>query len=165
MKKKLNVFFSNSISSHKWGGGEKWMITAAKGLSDRGHNVMVSGKSNSIFLFKAKENNLNTIPFNFLQDYNPLKIWYTKKILIKEDIDVIILNLKKDIRVAGISANWTSFKPKIFADFKHSFFVVSKEFCGYRGGKCPLITNKLTLTSFFENLLIDPPNPNTSSSG
>ena len=104
MEKKLNVFFSNSISSHKWGGGEKWMITAAKGLSDRGHNVMVSGKSNSIFLFKAKENNLNTIPFNFFQDYNPLKIWYTKKILIEQNIDVIILNLKKDIRVAGISA-------------------------------------------------------------
>jgi len=104
MGKKLNVFFSNSISSHKWGGGEKWMITAAKGLSDRGHNVKVSGKSNSIFLFKAIENNLDTIPFNFFQDYNPFKIWYTKKILIKENIDVIILNLKKDIRVAGISA-------------------------------------------------------------
>ena len=104
MEKKLNVFFSNSISSHKWGGGEKWMITAAKGLSDRGHNVKVSGKSDSIFLFKAKENNLDTIPFNFFQDFNPFKIWYTKKILIKENIDVIILNLKKDIRVAGISA-------------------------------------------------------------
>ena len=40
MEKKLNVFFSNSISSHKWGGGEKWMITAAKGLSNRGHSVI-----------------------------------------------------------------------------------------------------------------------------
>jgi glycosyltransferase involved in cell wall biosynthesis len=104
MKKKLNIFFSNSISSHKWGGGEKWMITAAKGLSDRGHNVKVSGKSNSIFLFKANESGLETIPFNLFQDYNPFKIWSTKKILIKEKVDVIILNLKKDIRVAGISA-------------------------------------------------------------
>jgi len=104
MGKKLNIFFSNSISSHKWGGGEKWMITAAKGLSDRGHNIKVSGKSNSIFLAKATESGLNTIPLNFFQDYNPLKIWYTKKILIREKVDVIILNLKKDIRVAGISA-------------------------------------------------------------
>ena len=33
MEKKLNIFFSNSISAHKWGGGEKWMVTAAKGLN------------------------------------------------------------------------------------------------------------------------------------
>ena len=30
--RKIKYFFSNSISAHKWGGGEKWMITAAKGL-------------------------------------------------------------------------------------------------------------------------------------
>ena len=83
MGKKLNVFFSNSISSHKWGGGEKWMITAAKGLSDRGHNVKVSGKSNSVFLFKAKENNLETIPFNFFQDYNPFQNMVYKKTINK----------------------------------------------------------------------------------
>ena len=47
MKKKLNIFFSNSISAHKWGGGEKWMVTAGKGLNERGHNVILSGKSNS----------------------------------------------------------------------------------------------------------------------
>ena len=50
MKKQLNIFFSNSISAHKWGGGEKWMVTAGKGLKERGHNVILSGKSNSVFL-------------------------------------------------------------------------------------------------------------------
>ena len=55
MKKKLNIFFSNSISAHKWGGGEKWMVTAGKGLNERGHNVILSGKSNSVFLTKAEE--------------------------------------------------------------------------------------------------------------
>ena len=47
--KKLNIFFSNSISTHKWGGGEKWMVTAARGLKARGHNVIISGKANSEF--------------------------------------------------------------------------------------------------------------------
>jgi glycosyltransferase involved in cell wall biosynthesis len=104
MGKKLNIFFSNSISSHKWGGGEKWMVTAAKGLSERGHRVMVSGKSNSIFLSNARNYGLEIIPLNFLEDYNPFKIWYTKRILEREKVDVIVLNLKKDIRVAGIAA-------------------------------------------------------------
>ena len=104
MKKKLNIFFSNSISKHKWGGGEKWMVAAAKGLSDRGHSVILSGKANSLLLKKAKEQSLKTLPLNIYADYNPFKIWYTKKILQNQKIDVIVLNLNKDIRVAGIAA-------------------------------------------------------------
>lgn len=104
MKFFLNIFFSNSISSHKWGGGEKWMVTAAKGLKDRGHNVLVSGKRKSIFLSKAQSKGLKIIPLNFFEDYSPFKIWHTKQILIREKVDVIVLNLKKDVRVAGVSA-------------------------------------------------------------
>ena len=78
-EKKLNIFFSNSISKHKWGGGEKWMVTAAKGLSKRGHNVYISGKANSILLEKAIGENLNTVPLNIYADYNPFKILHTKK--------------------------------------------------------------------------------------
>ena len=75
MKKKLNIFFSNSISKHKWGGGEKWMVTAAKGLSKRGHNVYISGKANSILLNKATGENLKTVPLNIYADYNPLSYY------------------------------------------------------------------------------------------
>jgi len=104
MKIKLNIFFSNSISAHKWGGGEKWMITAARGLKERGHEVTLSGKAHSIFLSKAEEAGLNTLPLNIYADYSPFKIWHTKRILKREKVDVILLNLNKDIRVAGIAA-------------------------------------------------------------
>jgi len=104
--KKLNIFFSNSISTHKWGGGEKWMVTAANGLKARGHNVILSGKANSEFLNRAKESGLDILPLNIYADYNPFKIWYTKRILKKNSIDVIVLNLNKDIRVAGVAARW-----------------------------------------------------------
>ena len=106
MKKQLNIFFSNSISAHKWGGGEKWMVTAGKGLKERGHNVILSGKSNSVFLTKAEEAGLDIIPLNIYADYNPFKIIHTKWILKQKNIDVIVLNLNKDIRVAGIAARW-----------------------------------------------------------
>ncbi|HCI16664.1 MAG: glycosyltransferase, partial [Candidatus Marinimicrobia bacterium] len=104
MEKKLNIFFSNSISAHKWGGGEKWMITAACGLKNRGHGVTVSGKANSVFLNNAVEAGLDIIPLNIYADYSPLKIWYTKRVLQRKQVDVIMLNLNKDIRVAGIAA-------------------------------------------------------------
>jgi len=102
--KKLNIFFSNSISSQKWGGGEKWMITAAAGLKQRDHNVILSGKANSEFLLRAQKADLKTLPLNIYADYNLFKIWHTKKILHEHSIDVIVLNLNKDIRVAGIAA-------------------------------------------------------------
>ena len=104
MDKKLNIFFSNSISAHKWGGGEKWMITAACGLQERGHRVTLSGKANSILLNKAEETGLTILPLNIYADYSPFKIWHTKRILKREKVDVILLNLNKDIRVAGIAA-------------------------------------------------------------
>ncbi|MEE8336007.1 MAG: glycosyltransferase family 4 protein [Candidatus Neomarinimicrobiota bacterium] len=104
MDKKLTIFFSNSISAPKWGGGEKWMVTAARGLNDRGHRIILSGKDNSIFIQQAKFANLRTIPLNIRADYSPLKIFNTKKILKREKVDVIVLNLNKDIRVAGIAA-------------------------------------------------------------
>ncbi len=103
-RKKLTVFFSNSIKAHKWGGGEKWMILAAKGLRERGHRVILSGKANSVFLQKAQNEFLETLPLNISADYSPFKIWNTKRILDREKIDVILLNLNKDIRVAGIAA-------------------------------------------------------------
>ena len=86
--KKLNIFFSNSISSQKWGGGEKWMVTAANGLKKRGHNTILSGKANSEFLLRAQQENLDILPLNIYADYNPLKIWYTKKILQKSSLTV-----------------------------------------------------------------------------
>ena len=77
--KKLNIFFSNSISSQKWGGGEKWMVTAANGLKKRGHNTILSGKANSEFLLRAQNENLDTLPLNIYADYNPLKDLAYKK--------------------------------------------------------------------------------------
>jgi len=32
----MRVLFINSIGRNKWGGGEKWMINAAKGLKAKG---------------------------------------------------------------------------------------------------------------------------------
>jgi len=80
------------------------MVTAAQGLKKRGHKIILSGKNNSVFMEQAKNAHLRTIPLNIRADYSPLKIWNTKKILEQEKIDVIVLNLNKDIRVAGIAA-------------------------------------------------------------
>jgi len=35
----MKILFINSIGRDKFGGGEKWMVGAAKGLLDRGHDL------------------------------------------------------------------------------------------------------------------------------
>lgn len=82
------------------------MITAATGLKNRGHRVILSGKAKSVLLHRAREMGLEVIPLNIYADYSPFKIWYTKRILKREQVDVIVLNLNKDIRVAGLAAHW-----------------------------------------------------------
>jgi len=42
----LNILFINSIGRNKFGGGEKWMVNAAKGLRERGHHVTLGSKKN-----------------------------------------------------------------------------------------------------------------------
>ncbi|NTV47320.1 MAG: glycosyltransferase family 4 protein, partial [Chlorobiales bacterium] len=43
----MNILFINSIGKDKFGGGEKWMIKAAKGLTERGHKVILASKKDA----------------------------------------------------------------------------------------------------------------------
>ena len=77
------------------------MVTAARGLKARGHNVIISGKANSEFLKRAQKSGLDIFPLNIYADYNPFKIWYTKKILKEksrsyQEIIVLMMLFKKD---------------------------------------------------------------------
>jgi len=103
-KTKFNIVFSNSISPSKWGGGEKWMVTAARELSLRGHNVVVAGRSGAIFLERADRAGLKTAKFNIHSDLDPLKVLKATRFFRREKTDICILNLNKDVRVAGFAA-------------------------------------------------------------
>jgi len=99
----MNILFTNSIGKQKWGGGEKWMVKAAKGLSQRNHNVFLGCKKNSVLMKKAKQEGIKTIPFNIHSDFSPINIHKIKKFLLENKIEVLICNLNKDVRVAGLA--------------------------------------------------------------
>ncbi len=103
-KSKYNILFSNSIGKNKWGGGEKWMLTAAKNLSLRGHNVSIAGKSGAALLNRAKKVGLKTEVFNIKSDFAPFKVTKLANYFKENETDVCILNLNKDVRVAGLAA-------------------------------------------------------------
>ncbi|MFP4459122.1 MAG: glycosyltransferase [Candidatus Zixiibacteriota bacterium] len=98
----MRVVFSNTASS--WGGGEKWMFTAGKGLRCRGHDVFYAPKRNSPLWLKAQGNDFEILDFNIRSDFSPYRTLKIARLLAKIDADVLVLNFNKDVRVAGAAA-------------------------------------------------------------
>jgi glycosyltransferase involved in cell wall biosynthesis len=100
----MNILFINSIGRDKFGGGEKWMVNAAKGLTERGHTVVLGSKKNSRIFDYAKSKGVSTTVFEINSDISPLKTLAIAGYLRDHAVDIIICNLNKDVRVAGLAA-------------------------------------------------------------
>lgn len=109
----MRILFINSVIATSWGGGEKWMLTAASGLRSRGHDVYFAGRCNSIFLDRAAEKDFETLPLKVSGDFNPSTIAAVRKFLRSKNIDSIIPNFNKDVRLAGIAARLISPRPMV----------------------------------------------------
>jgi len=120
----MNILFINSISRNKFGGGEKWMINAAKGLTERGHNVVLASKKNSRLLKYATERGVQTKVLSIRSDFSPLATlriaWWMKR----NQTDVLICNLNKDVRVAGLAARIIG-RPIVLA--RHGMLLCSRK--------------------------------------
>ena len=100
----MNILFLNSIGRQKWGGGEKWMLTAATGMRDLGHGVIIGCRSNSILEKKSVETDLKVVNISINWDFAFLKILTLRKYCEEFQIDVIIGCLNKDVKIAGLMA-------------------------------------------------------------
>jgi glycosyltransferase involved in cell wall biosynthesis len=98
----LNILFINSLMIY--GGGEVWMITAAKELIKRGNNLTIICKPDSQLKKYADMNNINVIPLNIGGDINPNTIFKLARIISKNKIDIILTNMDKELRLCGIAS-------------------------------------------------------------
>ncbi len=135
----MRILFLNSIGTKKFGGGERWMITAASGLAQRGHTVFVGGKKNGRFLQQAQRAGLTTVPLTIRSDISPLATWKIARFLRRERIDILVCNLNKDVRVAGLAARLVK-TPIVIA--RHGVLL-----CG------PKWKHKVTLTRLADGIL------------
>ncbi|MBU4055283.1 MAG: glycosyltransferase, partial [Proteobacteria bacterium] len=113
MSDKSICFFN---SSKTWGGGEKWHYDMACGLSNRGFKPMVIAGKNSALHDRIQHTGLTSHAlrisnFSFL---NPLKIFKILKILKREGIEIIIINLSEDVKIAGFAAKLVGIKHIIY---------------------------------------------------
>ncbi len=100
----MNILFINSIGADKFGGGEKWMVSAAKSLSQKGHDVTLASRKNSRILTYAREKDIRTTVIEIHADISPLGTIKLLSYLKKNKIDILVCNLNKDVRVAGLAA-------------------------------------------------------------
>jgi glycosyltransferase involved in cell wall biosynthesis len=97
----MNICFVNS--TRKWGGVKSWTLDIAKGLAEKGHVIHIIARP-GVFVEKTKEAGLNAWEFSFGPDFNPLAVFSFIKFFKKKKIDVLVVNVGKDMRTAGIAA-------------------------------------------------------------
>lgn len=99
----MRILFVHSIGKRKFGGGEKWLVTAASGLRDNGHSVFVGGRSGSRLLRAASKKNLETVEFNIFSDISVYHVFRIAAFLRRNSIDAVITR-GRDLAVAGMAA-------------------------------------------------------------
>jgi glycosyltransferase involved in cell wall biosynthesis len=98
------ICFFNSLIS--WGGGEKWHYDISTRLGASGYPVVVISGKNSELYNRLKQTRVPTrqISISNLSFLNPVKILELRKILKREKVKTLILNLSTDLKAAGLAA-------------------------------------------------------------
>lgn len=99
----MKILYLNSVGVESWGGGEKWMFVSASGLRDRGHRIFVAGRRDSLFLERFAADAFPTLPLQIRGDFDIATILALRGFIREHQIDVIIANFNKDVRLAGLA--------------------------------------------------------------
>jgi len=102
----MKLMFLNSIDEQTYGGMEEWIRLVAGGLSQRGHQITICGREKSEFLNRVKRSEICAaiIELKISGDFNPVTITRIKKEISRREINTLIVNFNKDIRLGGLAA-------------------------------------------------------------
>ncbi len=98
------ICFFNTAKA--WGGGEKWHLEVSSYLHGKGHSVFVIAHKESVLLQKLKHADIPCmgIKVGNLSFLNPYKRNLVFKILKKQGVRSIVMNLSSDVKIAGAMA-------------------------------------------------------------
>jgi glycosyltransferase involved in cell wall biosynthesis len=99
----MKILFVHAIGKSKFGGGEKWVLSAAKGLQERGHTVYLGCRPYSVLQARAEERGISVRPLNIISNISPYNIMKLALFLRNEKIDVVV-SKNRDFSVAGVAA-------------------------------------------------------------
>lgn len=93
-------------STDQWGGGEKWHLETSLYMQKQGHDMLfICNKDSELHKrLQAASIKYELINITNLSFLNPFSILKVKRILMKHQVDVIVMNLSRDLKVAGMAA-------------------------------------------------------------
>lgn len=97
----MHIAFVNN--THKWGGVKTWCLAMAKSFQEAGHWSGILGQE-PVFIQKALDMGLNAVCKKSGPDYNPFAIAFYRRYFLDHGVDVVVVNVGKDVRTAGIAA-------------------------------------------------------------
>ena len=98
----MHILFVNSIQM--FGGGEVWMLRALTGLCERGHEVFLLCRPDTRLEHVARSRGIAVFTCRFGGDFNPFAIVHVARLLKREKIQVVLTNMDKEFRIAGLAA-------------------------------------------------------------
>ena len=111
---KRTVCFFNSTPT--WGGGEKWHFEISKSFHSKNREIIVFTNRKASLWEKVVSSNIPSykIRVSNLSFLNPVKVFYIRRILKKENVNTIIMNLSADMKVAGLAARFAGVERIIY---------------------------------------------------
>jgi len=98
----MRILFINSIQM--FGGGEIWMLRALRALQERGHQVWLCCRPEAEV---GKRAVAQRIPVEFVAfggDFDPRTIFKLARLMKREQIEIVLTNMDKELRLGGLAA-------------------------------------------------------------
>ncbi len=90
-------------ATHAWGGVKTWMIELAESLTKAGHSVFTYARQD-VFAAECKRRLGHGEVIRFGADGNPATVRRLMREFRRNDIDIVLTNVKKDLTTGGIAA-------------------------------------------------------------
>lgn len=100
---KYNILFSNAVKPTTFGGGEKWILQAAKRLENKGHHCSFICRKNSLFQQKTQAEKLSCNAIPFTNSFDIRSVLEIYRIIKQKNINAIICATNLDIKLAGLA--------------------------------------------------------------
>lgn len=103
-------------SARIWGGGEKWHLEAAGVLHRNGHNVLLVANGQGQLYKRAVAQGIPAVALDVrnLSFLNPFKLLKTRSLFRRHHVDVVVMNLPADLKLAGVAAKWAGVEKIIY---------------------------------------------------
>ena len=102
----MNILFIDSIEKNIYGGMEEWIRLVAVGLTGMGHSVTICTRKDSEFIKRLEDKltKVTLLPLEISGDFNPSTIKQIRNYILKKEIDIVVANFNKDLRLGGLAA-------------------------------------------------------------